>query len=262
MSHTVARAIAAVARLSTAVMKPYRRRITRALVCQQMAQQVAVGHNGHTLLFQATTARSLHDVLTLGSGEPETVAWLDGLEPGMLWDVGANVGLYSLYAACARGCGVVAFEPSAASFAALAKNVELNGASDRVSLYCMALGDRTHLDSLWMACSDAGHSMHRVGEADGRAFRQSIPVFSADDLVRVFDVPRPRYLKIDVDGPELAVLRGMTEILSGVDSILVEAETEQAEQAISAALLPLGFRRNEDIEADRSRNIVFDRGAR
>jgi FkbM family methyltransferase len=259
MSHTVARSIAAVARLSTAVMKPYRRQITRALICQQMAQQVEVGRNGHKLLFQATTARSLHDVLTLGRGEPETVEWLDGLAPGTLWDVGANVGLYSLYAARVRGCGVVAFEPSAASFAALAKNVELNEVSDLVSIYCMALGDRTHLDNLWMECSDAGHSMHQVGEADGRTFHQSIPVFSADDFVRVFGVPRPRYVKIDVDGPELAVLRGMKETLSGVASILVEAETEQAEQAITAALLPLGFHRNEDLLAVRSRNIVFDR---
>jgi hypothetical protein len=37
--------------------------------------------------------------------EPETIAWLDGLGPDdVLWDVGANVGMFSLYAAAARSC--------------------------------------------------------------------------------------------------------------------------------------------------------------
>ncbi len=247
------------ARAVTAVMKPYRRRITRALLCQNMAQTIETEVAGHPLRFHIATARSLHDVLTLGTGEPVTVQWLDGLSPGTLWDIGANIGLYSLYAACVRGCDVVAFEPGAASFAALAKNIEINGVSNRIAPYCMALGASTRLDDLWMESSDAGHSMHRIGEADGRSFRQAIPVYSGDEFRRIFNLPCPQYLKIDVGGPELDVLRGLAGTLEGVRSIIVEAETEVMRQEIEKILLPLGFRLNRELFEIRSRNIVFDK---
>ena len=49
---------------------------------------------------------------TFSSKEPETLEWIDSLPEGsVLWDVGANVGLYSVYAAKKRRCRVWAFEP-------------------------------------------------------------------------------------------------------------------------------------------------------
>jgi FkbM family methyltransferase len=259
MSRTIARSLAALARGATAVMKPYRRRITRALLCENMAQQLEVPAGNGTLRFDITTARSLHDVLTLGAGEPQTVAWLDGFSSGTLWDIGANIGLYSLYAACVRGLDVVAFEPSASSFAALAKNIEINNASDRIAPFCMALGETTKRDDLWMASTEAGHSMHRIGESGGRAYHQAIPVYEGDEFRRLFGLPQPRYLKSDVDGPELTVLRGLSVTLAEVQSIIIEAETEEMERAIDQLLLPMGFHRNEALADNRSRNIVFDR---
>ena len=50
---------------------------------------------------------------SLLSKEPETITWLDRLEEDdVLWDVGACVGSYSIYAAVRRGVRVVAFEPA------------------------------------------------------------------------------------------------------------------------------------------------------
>ena len=48
---------------------------------------------------------------TFWEKEPETIAWIDDMEPGeILFDVGANIGIYTLYAA-SRGVRVIAIEP-------------------------------------------------------------------------------------------------------------------------------------------------------
>ena len=207
MSKTLSGALSAVVIAATRPLKPYRRRIARALVGERMAQTVDMTVNGKTLHFHSTTARALHDVLKQGMDEPETIAWLDSLKPGVLWDVGANIGLYSLYAA-ALGHRVVAFEPSAATFSALCRNIEINGMSDSVLSFCIALSDRIELGSLWMANSDAGHSMQSIENDGSRQFRQAIPVFTAAEFQRTMGLEMPEYLKIDVDGIDAEVLEG------------------------------------------------------
>jgi len=67
--------------------------------------------------------------------EPETLEWIDRIpEKSVLWDIGANVGLYSCYAAKARGCRVFAFEPSVFNLEILARNIFLNQLTDQITI--------------------------------------------------------------------------------------------------------------------------------
>ncbi len=67
--------------------------------------------------------RSTHDTKSLlDDGEPETIRWLDRVPEGeVLWDIGAKVGVYTIYGAVKRKLRVLAFEPGAASLATLTK---------------------------------------------------------------------------------------------------------------------------------------------
>src|SRR5262245_41812198 len=57
------------------------------------------------MLCRAGHGRLVWRARTFFTEEPDTVAWLDGLRPDdVLWDVGANVGLYTIYAAKFRKC--------------------------------------------------------------------------------------------------------------------------------------------------------------
>jgi len=57
--------------------------------------------------------RYITGLLRIIAKEPDTLMWIDKIpEHSVFWDVGANVGLYSCYAAKARNCIVFAFEPS------------------------------------------------------------------------------------------------------------------------------------------------------
>ena len=68
-----------------------------------------------------------------------TIAWIDSFRPdSVFWDIGANIGSYTLYAALRPDMRVVAFEPAAVNYFILAANCELNGFGERVD--CLPIG--------------------------------------------------------------------------------------------------------------------------
>lgn len=228
MSKRIARLLTRFVNQSTAPMRPRRATATRALVSEALVQRLTVETPAGPLLVECPSSRALHDPQGFGHDEPETVSWIMGLPPGtVLWDIGANIGLYSLLAA-RRGLSVLAFEPSASSFAAMVRNVEINGFDDRISAFCVAFAERTGLVTLNMAATAAGHSMHSIEEREG-GFRQVVPGFSVDDFVMQLGALLPSAIKLDVDGMEPAILRGARGALRAqVREVLVEIDGANA----------------------------------
>ncbi|MDP2956834.1 MAG: FkbM family methyltransferase, partial [Longimicrobiales bacterium] len=81
----------------------------------------------------------------------------------MLYDIGANIGLYSFFAAT-KGAHVFAFEPEALNFARLNENIVLNGLTKLVQAYPVAIGDCSRLDTLYLHDFQEGAALHAVGE--------------------------------------------------------------------------------------------------
>jgi FkbM family methyltransferase len=177
------------------------------------------------------------------SKEPWTVRWIEQyLQPDeVLYDVGANVGAYTLVAAVAvPGARVVAFEPGAANFAALCANLELNEVAERVIPVPLALGDSPGSAPLDRA-GVAGASPSLNGAA-AREHGTTVLVDRLDDVVDRFGFPRPNHLKLDVDGGELQVLAGAERLLGGegLRSAMVELDRVRA-QEVAERLSGLGF---------------------
>lgn len=174
--------------------------------------------------------------------EPDTIAWLNGLDRDeVLWDIGANVGVFALYAAVARGARVLAFEPSAPNFFVLTRNVQLNGLSDLITPYCLAVAERTELATINLDSADLGAAMSQFGGLGVKSRYSQAPTplahgmagVSIDDLVDRFGAPRPTAIKIDVDGLEWPILCGGERTLSHsrVRSLMVELSvTHEAER--------------------------------
>jgi FkbM family methyltransferase len=166
--------------------------------------------------------------------EPDTIRWIDTMEKdSVFWDIGANVGVFSLYAACTRRLSVLAFEPSAPNFHSLARNVNLNQYGDRISAYCLALSGRTQLGTLNLASLAMGASMSEFGERgqlskwlerESGVGCHGMVGFTIDDFIARFHPPFPNYIKIDVDGIEPAIIEGATRTLRDprLKSLIVE----------------------------------------
>jgi FkbM family methyltransferase len=172
------------------------------------------------------------------SKEPWTVAWLEDRlrERDVLYDVGANVGVYSLLAAKAAPgpISVLAFEPAPANYAALCENVVLNRAQSLITPLPLVLGESTRTGVLELVDLVAGSGLHRLDGGIPAAFRQPVLVFALDDLLDRFPLPPPTLLKLDVDGSEAAVLAGARRTLADplLRSAIVEVEVRLSDAVL------------------------------
>jgi FkbM family methyltransferase len=227
---------------------------------------------GHDISIGVRSSLELWRCRTYESKEPETLDWIEGFGKGdVLFDVGANIGLYSLYAG-KRGVRVYSFEPEGQNFAGLANNC-LTNVPGEVTPYCMALADREHFDLLYVTSTNPGDSQHNLG-AENPMFRrecsgtQGIFASTIDRLCHEHGFPIPQHIKIDVDGLEDRILDGAKAVLSHPDfrSLLIEiAGKDGIEPAAIGRLASLGLHpvsmhsreyRNGNIWA---RNQIFTR---
>jgi len=139
------------------------------------------------------------------------------LRPGELFvDVGANVGVYSLWASEVHDVHSVAFEPSSATYARVAENVALNGLIDRVHLMRMAVG----AEKAVVRFSTGLDATNRV-LSDGTGTAESVQQTTLDDVFTDQEGlstgvcgRAPALIKIDVEGQEANVLRGASSLIA------------------------------------------------
>ncbi len=166
--------------------------------------------------------------------EPWTVEWLQhSVQPGdIVYDVGANVGAFTLIAAVHRGAHVIAFEPGYANYARLCENIQLNHCAGAVIPFPLPLAEDNGLIGLLYRSLESGqsrHSMKRDRWCFGRQskegrYEQPMSAIRLDTARVQFGGPAPNHIKLDVDGAELRVLHGATETLSssGLRTMMTE----------------------------------------
>tara|TARA_B100001559_G_C16361902_1_gene557780 strand:+ start:103 stop:933 length:831 start_codon:yes stop_codon:yes gene_type:complete len=168
--------------------------------------------------------------ITFLTKEPDTIEWIQSFDDNMIfWDVGANIGIYSCFAAKEKRAKTYAFEPSMFNLKILSQNIFHNNLSKDVVIIPISLNEVSKIDDFNMSNTIAGGALssfsHRISE-DGKTFQ---PVFtyktlgmSGNDLVQKLKIDKPNYIKIDVDGIEHLILNGFSDILSDTKSILIE----------------------------------------
>ena len=237
----------------SAVEKPWRRVDTRLRVSEGLLAEQHVETRHGLLIFVTTDPQALQYPREFATREPETLAWIDAFEtPCRFWDIGANIGVFSIYAGLRLGVEVRAFEPAAASYGALCRNIEANRLGDRVQAYCLAISDRTELGRLNLSGTNAGSVFNAFESTDdcfgneiAVVFRQGMVGFSIDSFRRLFGLAAPNYLKIDVDSIEERILAGARETLRDPDlrSVLIELEAADTyrNDLLTDALEAAGF---------------------
>lgn len=204
------------------------------------------------LIFNTPTKFTHWRVTSLFVKEPCTIEWLNEMGPeNTLLDIGANVGMYSIWAAKIAGARVISLEPEAGNYYLLNKNIMDNKLDNLVNAYCIALSDKEEFCSLNIHDLRIGGSNHSAGEEvdcqlnpKESRFRQGCLTKSLDSMVEKNQIPIPTHIKIDVDGLEHKVILGSKKILRNpvVKSLLIEISPNLDEhKEMIQTLAELGF---------------------
>ena len=145
--------------------------------------------------------------------EYELVSILDEIKTDdVFYDIGANTGLYSCFVAnkCEQ-CHVVAFEPYPPNIKELKQNAELNS-SKQISIFNIALSDRS--GTISFTTPDEPTPGHGTGSINGVQNGESVHTMQGDKLISNNEAPPPNIVKIDVEGAEPLVIKGLRTSLS------------------------------------------------
>ena len=208
-------------------------------------------NNGKDVKLSFYTPNSLCSfrVKYFSSKEPETLSWIEefGKDEAILFDIGANIGLYSVYHNKLNNGKCVAFEPSFFNLKLLLKNININKCQKLSSIITNPLSNSTGLNNFKYGGSVEGGALSAFGVAfgfDGKHIDSNLNVnvigFSLDQMLsdKLINTT-PNFVKLDVDGIEHIIIEGAKNTLMHPDckSVLVEVNDNFEDQANKVASL-------------------------
>ncbi|MBI5578635.1 MAG: FkbM family methyltransferase [Deltaproteobacteria bacterium] len=207
--------------------------------------------------------------------EPETIAWIEAMPDGsVFYDIGANIGAFSLVAAAQHGRikHIVSIEPAYHNFVALAQNIITNRLGELIIPLNCGIADKTMIGLFNYRKLMTGSAESVFGEpidVKGAAFKPKAilqqAAFALDDLIRVLGLPFPTHIKVDVDGIETKIITGAKRTLTDprIQGLMFEASSLDEEALICNTLSQYGFklaqRQKKDLARAKTRNNYFDR---
>lgn len=176
--------------------------------------------------------------------EPDTLKWIDSFDNSTqinFFDIGANIGHFSIYAATIhKNIQVVSFEPSVYNQIALVKNVNLNHLNDSISIVGNPLSQLSQIGSLSLPSEQIGAAMNSFedNKLNINTNFYKMPSISLDNFIRTYGI-KPNYLKIDVDGIEDEIIFGSEELLNSnlVKEILIEVDYKSKKSIVVSDFL-------------------------
>ena len=134
----------------------------------------------------------------------------------VVYDIGANIGVYSAILAKAIGSNgkIIAFEPEKRSMVRLKENIKLNKL-DNIIVINKALGEEAGTLKLYIGETTGNFSL--VNIYDKKTESEIVEIVKGDDFIRQQNLPTANVVKIDVEGYEYSVLKGLEKTLANPD---------------------------------------------
>jgi len=220
---------------------------------------------------------------TYFSKEPETLQWIDSFdmkENLIFWDIGANIGLYSIYNSLKHPKSTtIAFEPSSLNLRILTRNISINNLEKNILVVPTPLTNKKNIfQEMKQNEFTEGGALNVFGENfdfEGKEYKPTMKYNLLGTTMNYFiensilDIPD--YIKIDVDGIEHLILEGGGKFLNNekVKSLLIEINENFKEQYDSILNLMnkydfklLHKKHNDDMVSEQSKfkntyNYIF-----
>ena len=242
--------------------------ISDAFLAAKLNEKSAISINGKKIFLYTPNFLNRYRHKTFFTKEPETLIWMDSFEENAIfYDIGANVGLYSIYAAIKKDVQVFCFEPSFFNLEFLARNIFINQLTDRISIFPVALNDKVSISNFQLTSTEWGGALSTFekgfddsGNKIQSKFIYNTIGFDLDHLVEVTKIPFPDYVKIDVDGLEHFIIGGAQNIIQKAKSVLIEINDNFEEQRSTSEkfMTDLGFKLVQKVHTESLEQPTFN----
>lgn len=269
MTKAFASFLAALVTTLTFLLPRWKRLTVRARLYEKLQPFEEIVFEGRTLKLLVPDRTSIYWAKSGLQIEPMTNRWIASFsKEDVFFDIGANIGLYSLSAAAQGVSKVFAFEPNPFSFGVLAHNIVANEFGSQIVPVCLAMSAGSSIVSFKLSGTHAGSIGNEItrDSSTGDGILVQSAAFSLDEFARIQGITGINHLKIDVDGLELEILQGASEILTNpaLKSVLVEDIfiKGREENAITAFLERFDLHVSDRWGPDGTGNNIFVRNQR
>ena len=183
-------------------------------------------------------------VNTFFTKEPETLEWIDSFEKKddlIFWDIGANIGLYSIYNVIKNKNSItICFEPSTSNLRVLSRNISINNLENKIRIFPIPLTNKKNSFLIMNegqfveggALNSFGEDYNFEGEKFDSKMKYQLYGTTINHLIESNILPIPDYIKIDVDGIEHLILEGANKYLKNkkIKSLSIEINENFSEQ--------------------------------
>ena len=171
--------------------------------------------------------------------EPETLDWIDNFKKEkkiIFWDIGSNIGLYSIYAASNyENIEVISFEPSTSNLRILSRNISINNLEKKIKIFQLPLGLEKNkfleFNERKFNEGESHNSLDKNIDFEGNKINPTnkYQIFSTniDKIIEDEILDVPDYIKIDVDGIEHLILKGGLKLLKNYKVLEMQIEINE-----------------------------------
>ena len=205
-------------------------------------------------------------IKTFFDKEPETINWINNFKKKDLifWDIGSNIGQYSIYCAIKHPKSkIISFEPSAGNLRILSRNISNNKLTDKIKIITTAL-TKNHGNFFVFEESNLleGSAHNNLTEIKKKKLDQNNKIkykiygTNINYLIQKNILKIPNYIKIDVDGLEYLILKGADKYLShnNLKEILIELNENKLIEFNKVKKI---LKKNNFIFYKKQRNEIF-----
>lgn len=129
-------------------------------------------------------------------------------DDALVFDIGGNIGYYSIALAKMKHCTIHAFEPVASTYKQFIANAYYNGVQDRVRINNFGLFDKSGELTFYVYKQDFGNASAAIMHEEKDNEKIICKVEQLDEYVKAQGVERIDFIKLDVEGAEIFALRG------------------------------------------------------
>ena len=206
---------------------------------------------------------------TFWTKEPETLEWIRSFKNKIkiiFWDIGANIGLYSIYASLyhRKKSEILSFEPSINNTRILARNININNLQSKITLITIPVGSKklsinSFFDNSFIEGSAFNNlETNEIKNKHKNIQNNSYKVLSSslDQLVVLGKLKIPNFIKIDVDGNEYEILNGAKKILSSPELSSILVELDENDKRKSGKVIKL-LKKNKFVIKSINKSLLF-----